>query len=321
MRIAEHSVGLAAHSATLSQQRTTTRLEASTPQPRSAPDATRAATGKEEKLASGPLDWRIELMRLMIEAMTGERIDVADLSDLGQADAPPADASQAASNAPVLNAQIETESLDYQSLRFAANGVVKTTDGREFAFSAELSIETFNYQRSSVSAQLGGPPRQAKDPLVLQFNGNAPELLAQTHNFDLDADGQMDQIARLGRGNGYLAFDANGNGQIDDGRELFGPTSGDGYAELAQYDSDGNQWIDENDAIWAKLSIWLDAGGGDQKLVSLKDAGVGAIYLGRVRGDHALGGQDKPLGLVRQLGMWLSEQGQAHTMQHIDLVV
>jgi hypothetical protein len=45
------------------------------------------------------------------------------------------------------------------------------------------------------------------------------------------------------------------DGRVNDGRELFGPITGDGFAELAAYDDDGNNWIDENDGIYDNLSI------------------------------------------------------------------
>lgn len=81
---------------------------------------------------------------------------------------------------------------------------------------------------------------------------------------DLDADGMEDQISFVLPGSGFLALDLNGDGRINDGRELFGPETGDGFAELARYDEDGNQWIDENDPVFERLRIWTkDAEGRD----------------------------------------------------------
>ena len=53
----------------------------------------------------------------------------------------------------------------------------------------------------------------------------------------------------LGKGSGFLALDKDGNGKIDDGNELFGTKSSDGFGDLREYDSDGSGWIDENDEI------------------------------------------------------------------------
>lgn len=74
--------------------------------------------------------------------------------------------------------------------------------------------------------------------------------------FDLDCDGKEEEISSLGKGSGFLALDKNGDGIINDGTELFGTKSGDGFADLAEYDEDGNGWIDEDDGIFSQLRIW-----------------------------------------------------------------
>lgn len=68
--------------------------------------------------------------------------------------------------------------------------------------------------------------------------------------------------------------------KIDDGRELFGPQTGNGFEELAGYDSDNNGWIDENDPIYNNLQIWQHDEYGNSTLIAVGKAGVGAIYLG-----------------------------------------
>lgn len=64
----------------------------------------------------------------------------------------------------------------------------------------------------------------------------AASLTERDFAFDIDLDGHADQIAFVGTGSGFLALDRNGDGEINDGSELFGPESGDGFAELAAYD-------------------------------------------------------------------------------------
>ena len=80
------------------------------------------------------------------------------------------------------------------------------------------------------------------------------ELSDQTFYFDLDADGEEEEISML-KGSGYLALDKNEDGIINDGSELFGTGNGDGFADLARYDEDGNGWIDENDSILSLIHI------------------------------------------------------------------
>ena len=118
------------------------------------------------------------------------------------------------------------------------------------------------------------------DPLMINLDTDIGSVSDQKFFFDLDADGKEDEISFAGKGSGFLALDRNGDGKINDGSELFGTKSGDGFKDLAAYDEDGNGWIDENDAIFSQLKIWTKDEDGKDKLISLKDADVGAIYLG-----------------------------------------
>jgi hypothetical protein len=117
-------------------------------------------------------------------------------------------------------------------------------------------------------------------------------------------------------------LDKNKNGVVDNGKELFGPSMGNGFAELALYDGDQNGWIDESDDIYRDLSIWMREDGGEPKLVALGQAGVGAIYLGHVESQFSLKDQtNDTLGQVRQSGIFLFENGTAGTIQHVDLAI
>ena len=53
-----------------------------------------------------------------------------------------------------------------------------------------------------------------------------------------------ENIAFVEPGSGMLALDRNGDGKVNDGRELFGPTAGNGFAGACRPDADGNRWID-----------------------------------------------------------------------------
>ncbi len=117
-----------------------------------------------------------------------------------------------------------------------------------------------------------------------------------------------------------LALDKNGDGVINDGSELFGTKSGDGFRDLAAYDSDGNGWIDENDEIWEKLLIWTRDEDGKEICYKLSEKGVGAIYTGNVNTDFSLNGADNAAnGRIRRTGLFLYENGMAGTVQHVDV--
>jgi len=201
---------------------------------------------------------------------------------------------------------------------FAAEGVIQTQDGKTIEFSVNLSMSREFLREQSVSVREGDA--KMKDPLVLNFAGNAAELTTTRFDFDIDSDGRQDQIAFVGPNSGFLALDRNSDGKINDGRELFGAATGEGFAELAAYDQDGNQWIDENDAIYQNLRIWSKDGQGNDQLVGLGERGVGAIYLGHVTSPFSLKDSENVLvGQIRESGVFLDESGAVGTVQQIDL--
>lgn len=201
---------------------------------------------------------------------------------------------------------------------FSTKGLVRTADGREIEFGLEVQMSrsfTQAYRREYTMAAV-----QLCDPLVINLDGNLPELSDQKFTFDLDQDGILDSISRLQSGSGYLAYDRNGDGTINDGSELFGTKSGDGFGDLALFDEDGNGWIDENDEIFEKLLIWTQDENGQDKLYHLKQAGVGAICLESVSTQFSLTNeQNVTNGILRNTGVFLYEDGRAGTVSHVDL--
>ena len=111
----------------------------------------------------------------------------------------------------------------------------------------------------------------------------------------------------------------NGRQSIMDGSELFGTQSGNGFADLAQYDSDGNGFIDENDEIFDKLKIWCMDENGQPHLYSLKEKGVGAIGLMHTGTQYSLTNENNETNaVIRNTGFFLFEDGNAGTIQHVD---
>jgi hypothetical protein len=80
---------------------------------------------------------------------------------------------------------------------------------------------------------------------------------------------------------GFLAVDANHNGQIDSVNELFGGANGEALTKLAQYDSNGDGVVDQNDAQFQDLLVWQDANGDKLtqagELISLTEAGIASL--------------------------------------------
>jgi len=278
-------------------------------------------------------DPRLMLLREMIRALTGREVRVFDASELsprGGGEAPPVPAQTPASGNAARPAAVGfgVEYDRHESYReseqttFSASGTVQTADGREIAFRLDLAMSRSYVEESDVSLRFGDAVRQQKDPLVLNFSGSGAQLTDQRFSFDLDADGSADSVARLAAGSGFLALDRNGDGRINDGSELFGTRSGDGFADLAAYDGDGNGWIDEADAAYAQLRVWTPDASGAGTLRSLQEANVGAIALAHIATPFSIrdAGNDT-LGQVRSSGIFLQENGAAGTIQQVDLSV
>ena len=207
-----------------------------------------------------------------------------------------------------------------ESVAFASSGMVKTQDGRSIDFNIEVSMSrAFTSQINTLTTQ----NYIKTDPLVINLDTDIGSVTDQKFLFDLDSDGDEEEISFAGKGSGFLALDRNGDGRIGDGSELFGTKSGDGFKDLAAFDEDGNGWIDENDSIYSKLKVWTKDEDGNDYLINLKDADVGAIYLDNADTQFSLkDGNNRLNGEIKKTGIYLHEStGAAGTLNHVDLAV
>ena len=218
----------------------------------------------------------------------------------------------------VVTSSFHTE-MEYTA--FQSQGCVKTQDGREITFGVEVEMSrAFCEKYDSMFVQ---DVPAVCDPLVFNLEGDIGKISDQKFLFDLNAEGTEEEISFTEQGSGFLALDKNKDGEINDGSELFGTKSGDGFKDLAEYDEDGNGWIDENDAIFDDLSIWTLNEEGEQVQISLLKADVGAIYLGNASTEFSLKNAEThdTNGIIRKTGVYLKESGGAGTVQHIDLAL
>lgn len=212
-----------------------------------------------------------------------------------------------------------TQRLELEKTAVQAAGTVTTADGRSIRFAMDVSMSRQFAARVDTSIRAGAA---LTDPLVLNLSGAAGDLTEQKYSFDIDADGDAEQISFAGPGSGFLALDRNGDGVINDGGELFGTQSGNGFRDLSEFDADGNGWIDEADPVFRNLRIWQKDAAGQDQLVALGQAGVGALYLGNVASEFAVKDSANTLqGQVRSSGMFLRENGSAGVLQQIDIAV
>lgn len=202
---------------------------------------------------------------------------------------------------------------------FETTGKVITEDGRELDFNLSVGMSRSFYQETN--AYMIQEKRPMIDPLVIHLDGNPDAVSDQTFYFDLDADGTLDEISSLNAGSGFLALDKNGDGIINDGSELFGAMTGNGFAELAEYDLDGNGWIDEADEIYDKLAVWSLDEDGNPRLFSLRESDIGAICLASAPTQFSLTDElNNARAMVRSTGFFFHEStGMAGSVQQIDL--
>ena len=133
------------------------------------------------------------------------------------------------------------------------------------------------------------------DPLVLDLDGDGIESVgidaANPILFDPTGTGIKTATGWVKSDDAYLVLDHNGNGSIDSGAELFsdatpldaGGIAADGFAALAQEDSNGDGTISATDARWAELRLWRDLNqdglAQSDELLSLESQHITALKL------------------------------------------
>jgi hypothetical protein len=287
-------------------------------------DKTASVQQDEDILASDP---KYLILKGLIEAITGKEIRLASMHKItNESPAVPsrgADSNSSGSEAPRAGWGVRYEyretRTESESTSFSAQGVVETSDGREIAFNLNLMMDRTFTEQTGITLRAGDAARI--DPLVINFNGKGAQLTDQTFRFDLNMDNSDEQIPFVAQGSGFLVFDRNADGIVNNGSELFGPSTGNGFSELAQLDSDGNGWIDENDSDYSNLQVWTQDASGNTEINSLNQIGIGALSLSYISSPFDLKDQNNATkGQIIRTGIYLSDDEQAGTIQQLDLM-
>ena len=128
-------------------------------------------------------------------------------------------------------------------------------------------------------------------PLVLDLDGDGIETINSNFGvyFDHDANGFSELTSWVDSDDGLLVWDRNADGRISSGKELFGSETilfnqakaENGFAALAELDSNFDGKFDSGDLEWGQIRIWRDVNGdgvsGDGELSNLFDAGIQSI--------------------------------------------
>ena len=128
-------------------------------------------------------------------------------------------------------------------------------------------------------------------PIILDLDGDGVETIESIAGayFDHAADGFAERTGWVARDDGLLAWDRNGNGMIDSGRELFGSEAllangakaANGFEALKSLDANNDGAIDANDPAYTELRVWKDTDGNGRsdagEMLTLIEAGVQGI--------------------------------------------
>ncbi|HET9640091.1 MAG TPA: putative Ig domain-containing protein [Allosphingosinicella sp.] len=180
---------------------------------------------------------------------------------------------------------IERQTLGARSARFkllaGAEGLMIGRDGlgRRSEAVGAAAILSFGDRQVGLLA-----------PLVLDLDGDGVELKRRRKSgarFDMDGDGSADDTGWIGKDDGFLVVDLDGDGRIQGAAELslLGLKAGarSSLEALATLDSKRDGKIDSGDERFADLKVWNDRNGNGVseagELASLSDHGIASIGL------------------------------------------
>jgi len=318
-----------------------------------APDSGKTQSNDETELYQRPLPPKVKLIKLILESYLGKDLsidlsqldfrnskqqslaDTEKLSDLNTSSNPKnellnIDGQQFNSddNITVTNSNVELQYLSYQVQgQFSLNDQNITLD-YQFDLSSKYASKT---TITTTAAAL-------KDPLIIQFGAQGIGEINGETELDINNDKNLNSLPIFSGDVGYLVFDKNDNKTVDNGSELFGPTSNNGFSELAQLDSNNNGFFDSQDNAYQRVYIWQPqqdnssnntsniipkkGNNNQQELVSLAHAGVSAIYLDAIDTPFNFRNQNGDItAQLRQSSFAITDNNQAVGIHQIDVQI
>ena len=130
---------------------------------------------------------------------------------------------------------------------------------------------------------------EATTPIILDLDGDGVETTGRERYFDHNGDGFAELTKWVGKDDGLLVWDRDGNGRISDGSELFGNRTrlasgvlaANGFQALGELDTNGDGKVNASDPNWTKLRLWRDANGDGSsdasELLTLASLGIQSV--------------------------------------------
>ena len=169
-----------------------------------------------------------------------------------------------------------------------------------------------------------------RDPLTLDLDGDGIETLALDPDnpilFDHTGDGVKTGTGWIQPDDGFLVLDRNGNGTIDNGRELFGDSTPvfdnegneiglakDGFDALSQEDSNGDGIVNLEDSRWLDLRVWQDLNSDgisqEGELKTLDELNITGINIAKTEHSRILPGGNE----IADVGTYVRVDGSIGT--------
>jgi hypothetical protein len=178
------------------------------------------------------------------------------------------------------------------------------------------------------------PP--SPSPILLDLDRNQFHLSPGPILFDFNGDGIKERTAWTSENStdGFLYFDRDDNGQLDNGTELFGNSTplmsglsaANGFLALAEFDQtefggNGDGIINPLDSVYAALRVWIDENADAQfeqvESFWLSDLGIAAIDLSYKEYPRV----DEHGNVLRYNGTaWLEEDGKLKRIAITDVI-
>jgi Ca2+-binding RTX toxin-like protein len=172
--------------------------------------------------------------------------------------------------------------------------------------SSSCSCGDTEYFQAPIEAQVGLTTLAVRhSPLVLDLNGDGVQTTGVNSDwwamFDFDGDGVKNRTGWISSEDGFLVYDRNQDGKINNGDEMFGNHTlryngsgrcADGYEALAQEDTNGDGLVNALDDNWQQLAVWRDLNQNgltdEGELFTLEELGITGFEVGQTGGNQEL---------------------------------
>ena len=173
----------------------------------------------------------------------------------------------------------------------------------------------------------GGVQVSLATPIALDLDGDGVELVDKKKSkasFDWDGDGDRDKTGWVGKDDGMLVFDRNGDGSINAANELSfvddKPGAKSDLDGLSAFDSNHDGLFSAYDDRFAQFQVWRDRNGDGKsekkELMTLADASIASINLAGMAVNRSWGWGDN---LTINTGSFTRTDGSEHAFSDIAL--